>query len=317
LDRTPLVTVVVPTFNRGAAIRPTIESVLAQSCRDWELIAVDDGSTDDTPSILARWGDPRLRIVRQENRGAASARRRGLEDARGAYLAFLDHDDRWDPEKLRLQTEYLDAHPECGLVYGPVVGTDDTGRNLGAVSLPDPEGDVFDHLLAHGNFLFTMSNPMMRTELVRHVGGPDQEAGLSDDWDLFLRLARVTRFGRIDRPLVRYNFGATGQQTCDFLAVLASEEGMGRRWRLPEAGLTPRQRRLLLRGIRQRLGPAGYVAGCAALRARDLRRARGCYAAALRLHPAGALRLAVLRDLASLVRKSLALGPRMAGSPRS
>ena len=112
----PLVSVVIPTFNRPDLLALTLESVFAQSFENFEVVVIDDGSTDDTPQKLrelqARHG-ARLGVIRQKNGGIGAARNRGLDEARGRYIALLDHDDLWMPTKLSVQLEYLQAHPQC------------------------------------------------------------------------------------------------------------------------------------------------------------------------------------------------------------
>jgi len=111
----PLVSIVMPTFNRADTIRRAIASIQAQAVHDWELIVVDDGSTDDTAALIAGM-DPRLKIIRQENRGSAVARNTGLRQSTGKYIAFLDSDDEWLPHHLELCLAFLRAHPEEAFV---------------------------------------------------------------------------------------------------------------------------------------------------------------------------------------------------------
>lgn len=302
----PLVSVVVPTYNRSEAIRATLDSVLAQTLPDFELLVVDDGSTDDTVAVVASCGDPRVRCLTGRNGGGAASRNRGLVEARGRYIAFLDHDDRWASRKLELQADYLDRHPECGLVYCGMAYTDEAGNDLGPIQLPTPTGRVYEELLTRHNFVQTMSNPMMRTEQVRKVGGLDQAAGLSDDWDLFLRLARVSEFGRIAETLVFYNVGNGQAQTRDVFRVFGSEREMVRRHLRAFPDVRPEVRRRLLEGFRERFAPAFREQAWHSLRSRDLGRAWRCYGQAFRLCPRYLLNLGVWKDVAVLVRASLA-----------
>jgi glycosyltransferase involved in cell wall biosynthesis len=110
----PRVSVVIPLFNKAASILAAVGSVLRQSYADFELIVVDDGSTDSSASILAGVGDPRVRLIAQANAGPGAARNRGLGEARGEYVAFLDADDEWEPGFLELAVAALDGDPECG-----------------------------------------------------------------------------------------------------------------------------------------------------------------------------------------------------------
>lgn len=118
MNQPPRVSVILPTFNRSGYLRQAIESVLAQTYANFEIILVDDGSTDDTPAAVAAFGDPRIVYLRQNNQGRSAARNTGLRQARGEYIAFLDDDDLYLPQKLASQTAFLDAHTEIGLVAG-------------------------------------------------------------------------------------------------------------------------------------------------------------------------------------------------------
>jgi len=119
----PLISVVIPTFNRARCVGDAIESVLAQTCRDYEVIVVNDGSTDDTSEVLAKFGD-RIGVVRQENQGVSEARNTGIRAARGEWVAFLDSDDVWTPNRLQTNVAGITKHPEAvgHLVDASIVG---------------------------------------------------------------------------------------------------------------------------------------------------------------------------------------------------
>ena len=119
--------VIIPTYNYGRFLREAIESVFAQTVSDFEVIVVDDGSTDDTPEILASISDPRLRSFRISNSGSSVARNRGMQEASGEFIAFLDADDRWRPRKLELQLSILMSEPSVGVVFTDFVRFNEDG----------------------------------------------------------------------------------------------------------------------------------------------------------------------------------------------
>ncbi|ULA61338.1 MAG: Family 2 glycosyl transferase [Nitrospira sp.] len=127
----PRVSVVIPTFNCERFIGRTVDSALRQTYRDFEIIVVDDGSTDGTRAVLAQYGDA-LHYISQANQGASAARNAALSNATGEYIAYLDADDIWDPEKLARQVEYLDANPSCGFVHTEVAVIDEQDHVLHA-----------------------------------------------------------------------------------------------------------------------------------------------------------------------------------------
>lgn len=210
----PFVTAVIPAFNRAPSIRAAVESVLGQTFRDFELIVVDDGSSDGTAEALAGIADPRLRlVVHPQNRGVSAARNTGIREARGTWVAFQDSDDEWLPEKLERQMARIAATgPDCvGAYCGMViVGSADAGSAGGAERYhPGPEvgkreGDILDTLL--GESLISTQTLVARRDLLERIGGFDESLPALVDWDCVLRLARLGPFAFVDEPLVRQYF---------------------------------------------------------------------------------------------------------------
>ena len=201
------VSVIVPVFNAELYIAETIQSALAQTHADLEVIVVDDGSTDGTIERLRAFEGPR-RLHRQPNRGVAAARNRGASVASGEWLAFLDADDVWLPTKVERQ---------LACARGPMVYTD--RYNIGArgelpeiqsVVTPMHDGDLFLPLLLEGNFI-TASSVLLRRDVFAELGGFFEELRGTEDWDLWVRIAAAGHTINIVRePLLRYRFHSEG-----------------------------------------------------------------------------------------------------------
>lgn len=188
-----MISVIIPTYNTALLIERTIRSVLAQSRQDFEVLIVDDCSTDDTLDVVRSIADARIRVFRQpENRGPAAARNRGLAEAKGEYCAFLDGDDYWEPDFLKGTADFFDAHPEtvavsvmqCHKIIGkePVTAPRDTG-----VTEPIVLPDFFD-FWAKYNHVCTGS-ALMRTAVARQLGGQREDLRVCEDLEFWALLA--------------------------------------------------------------------------------------------------------------------------------
>lgn len=199
----PRVSVVVPTHNRADLVCETIDSVLAQTYRDFEVIVVDDGSSDETPAVLAAYRD-RIRVIRQPNQGVSSARNAGIGAATGEFVAFLDSDDLWLPTKLERQVALLDEDAGLGLVYSDGETFDgETSCPLALFSQANRlyQGDVL-HQLFVGNFISTPT-PIVRRCVLDETGEFFDNEVVAEDWDMWLRIAARYPVGLIAEPLVR------------------------------------------------------------------------------------------------------------------
>jgi glycosyltransferase involved in cell wall biosynthesis len=187
----PDITVVIPSKNRGRMLRTTLEMALGQDDVDHEVIVVDDGSTDDTPATLTAVAeeDPRLRFFRHEqSRGVGAARNRGLQEARGEWVGFMDDDDLWAPYKLRVQLAALRASGAL-FAYGQSLVLDED-RSTVTPDQPAPDPEDLHTLLLSGNVLpGGCSNVLVRTEAAREVGGFDERLSMLADWDMWLMLS--------------------------------------------------------------------------------------------------------------------------------
>lgn len=205
--QTPLVSVIIPTFNREKVIGRAVNSVLSQSFKDFECIVVDDGSTDETNLVLNGFTN-KIKVIRTENRGVSAARNLGAKLAIGKYIAFLDSDDEWKQQKLKKQIGLMQ---ESGL---RISQTDETwvrnGRFVNKSSrYIRPSGYIFYNCLEV--CAVTPSSVMMEKELFFEYGGFDETFPVCEDYDLWLRMSLKERFGLIDEPLIIKYGGHTDQ----------------------------------------------------------------------------------------------------------
>jgi glycosyltransferase involved in cell wall biosynthesis len=203
----PLVSIVIPVFNCGSVLAETLESARAQTFRDFEVIIVDDGSTDDSAAIARRFCemDPRFSLVQQANAGVSAARNVAIQRARGEWLAFLDGDDIWFPEKLAAQMKLSREDPRANLLFTNYLRWDGS-RDIRMAYVPEeplPEGDVLQRLIFA--FLYIPSAVVVRRQTLLEAGLFDPELKLSEDWDMWLRIAERGIWARGTRePFMRY-----------------------------------------------------------------------------------------------------------------
>jgi glycosyltransferase involved in cell wall biosynthesis len=198
------VSVVIPNYNYSRFLRETIDSVLAQTYREIEVIVVDDGSTDDSKEILAGYSD-RIQTVFQQNQGVSAARNNGVKASRGKYVAFLDADDSWMPEKIEKQMARFAADDSLGLVHVGVREIDADGNVL-LDRLEGLEGEVAKELLMlkREGVLGGGSGLMVPRVIFDEVGGFDTRLSTSADWDLFYQIASRHPVGFVPELLIRY-----------------------------------------------------------------------------------------------------------------
>lgn len=207
----PLVSVIIPAYNASVFLPATLRSVLAQDYPNFEVWVVDDGSTDGTAAIVEGFAreDDRVNLLRQQNAGVAAARNRGLQAARGEFVAPLDADDLWEVWALRLWVDrFLAGSARVGVVYGWSLDVDEDDRLTGGFHGARIRGRVLGTLLVH-NFLGNASATMIRRSAVLEIGGydatlRDRQAQGCEDWDLYLKLAERWEFEVVSEFLVRY-----------------------------------------------------------------------------------------------------------------
>lgn len=198
----PKVSVVIPAFNAAAFVAEAVGSVLSQTFRDLEIIVVDDGSTDDTLARVATFSGS-VRAIHQVNSGVAAARNRGIGEAAGNYVAFLDADDTWKPEKLERQLGALRATKGARASATAFEVTNERGHVV-EVRGGGSEGPVLRALLLAGNVVGTPSSVVAERSLLAEVGGFDSRLSQCADWELWIRFSLRTEFAWVSEPLVRY-----------------------------------------------------------------------------------------------------------------
>lgn len=199
----PEVSVIITTYNRSDFLGFTVKSVLSQTYDNFELIIVDDGSTDDTSEIVKSYNDARIIYYYQENKGQNPARNIGMKLSRGKYIAHLDSDDIWHPDKLKRQVKILETFPDIGLVYCGTQLVDKTNTVIGRQPLVIHRGTVLDKLLMT-NFLYNGSCSLFRSECLKKVGVFDESFKRMTDWEFYLKFAIYYKFYGIDEYLLNY-----------------------------------------------------------------------------------------------------------------
>lgn len=189
----PKVTVILPTYNRAAMLSRAIESVIAQTFKDWDLLVINDGSTDETPKLLEDYKkrDSRIRVITHKNSGICKTRQAGVQASKGELLAFLDDDDTYTPDKLEKQVTYLDAHPGIDMVYSHVETVGE--KNALPKLWPETPSITFQDLIK----LNSVSVPgvLLRKKALETIGDFPSKLKSCDDYVMWLHIAR---YGKID-----------------------------------------------------------------------------------------------------------------------
>jgi glycosyltransferase involved in cell wall biosynthesis len=231
----PLISVVIPTYNQGSFIGDTIRSVLNQSVRDFEIVVVDNYSTDDTESVVRGFDDPRLRYIRYDNGGViAAGRNRGVSQSRGKLIAFLDSDDAWEENKLEIQLPHLDDE-EISCVatdFQPVGDIAHTKRHL-CFRPGETHRDYGYQEMILGNPVMTSSVLLRKTDFLE-VGGFDENGEFSfiEDWELWLRLARKGSIRVLAQRLINYRVARKSNRdmravTLNYLRIFQKHHDLG------------------------------------------------------------------------------------------
>lgn len=203
----PTLSVIVPAYNAEKTILETIQSIQAQTFSDFELIVIDDGSTDRTVERLNQIHDPRIKVFSYENGGLPVARNRGIQRATGEFISFIDADDLWKPDKLEAQLKALRDYPEAGVAYSWTAFIDENSNFLYAWEPLYWQGDVYPKLLIR-NFISSGSNILVRKQFIQAAGEFDPQLKSVEDWDYYLRLAALCPFAVVPDYQILYRRSA-------------------------------------------------------------------------------------------------------------
>jgi glycosyltransferase involved in cell wall biosynthesis len=203
--RVAKVSVIIPTYNRAEFLRSAITSVLNQTYQDFEIIVVDDGSTDNMQAVVCGFNDKRIKYVRNDvNEGEARTRNIGIMNSNAEYIAFLDDDDEWLPEKLKLQIDLLENSPaKVGVVYTGYVEVDRYKNKILRQFIPTKKGNIYNDIYLK-NYVGVPSTVVLRRACFERLGLFDESVVYPTDYDMWIRISMGFYFEYIEKPLVRY-----------------------------------------------------------------------------------------------------------------
>ncbi len=204
--KNPLISVIIPTYNRALTLQATIQSVLRQTYKEFEIIIIDDGSTDDTEQIINDFNDKRITYIRQDHRSASFARNKGIENAKGAYIAFLDSDDIWLPTKIEKQLGvFKNSKFNPGIVYCGIGYINESGEKTRGKKLPAYKGNIFLYLLGARRNVVTGvgSTVLVKRECFDKCGLFNEDMPYREDLELLIRISRKFTFDYVSEPLAK------------------------------------------------------------------------------------------------------------------
>lgn len=205
----PKVSVVIPAYNAMTYLPETLESVLKQTFTDFEVLIVNDGSSDRIVSWVSEIIDPRVKLISQENQGLSGARNTGIDHAQGKYIAFLDADDLWEPTKLEKQVCCFQENPDAGVVYTWSLLVNEHGKPTGRIFASQIEGQVWRQLLVEMDVISNGSSAVVRRDCFEAVGVFDRNLAAAADLDMWLRIAAKYPFAVVKEPLTLYRQHST------------------------------------------------------------------------------------------------------------
>jgi len=199
----PTISVIIPVYNGEKTIKQTVESVLNQTFKDFELLIINDGSQDATLEIIQAINDERIQVFSYQNSGVSASRNRALTKAKGEFISFIDADDLWTPNKLELQFKALQDNPQAAVAYSWSDWIDESGQFLRSGGHITVNGKAYEKLLLR-DFIESGSNPLIRKQALDEVGCFEQSVTPAEDWDMWLRLAARYEFVTVEVPQILY-----------------------------------------------------------------------------------------------------------------
>jgi glycosyltransferase involved in cell wall biosynthesis len=213
----PFFTVVIPTYNRSQLLRGAIQSVIDQTFRDFELLVVDDHSSDETKQVIESFKDDRVNYILNDRKsGGAGTRNCGIFRAQGQWVAFLDDDDIWLPEKLEIQYKKInEVDNSTGLIYSGFSFRSSRKRWNGHVFMPKRQGRMLDDLL-YDNYIGALCTVIIRTDILNNIGGFDERFSAHQDLDLYVRVAAVSNITFVSQCLVSVTLSSNNRISLDY-----------------------------------------------------------------------------------------------------
>jgi len=193
MNKNPSVSVIIPVYNGEKTIAETIKSVLNQTFSDFELIIINDGSTDGTEQVVSNFSDKRIKLINIKNSGPSAARNKGIEEAKGEYVSFIDSDDLWSQDKIEKQLDKLINNMEYGVAYSWTIFIDENSKYIHPLKKVDYQGNVSEKIIK-GNFVGSGSNILVKKEAVKSIGYYCISLRYGEDWDYLIRLAQSYEF---------------------------------------------------------------------------------------------------------------------------
>ncbi len=211
------VTVIIPTYNRAQTLRRAIESVQSQSFKDWQMIVVDDGSTDETQSLLENILEPKLKVIKTQNKGVSHARNRAVKESQTQWIAFLDSDDEWLPEKLQSQMDLADKDKALQVIHGEEIWIRNGIRVNPMKKHQKNGGDIFFDSIKL--CCMSPSTVVLKKSLLLEVGLFREDFPVCEDYDLWLKITSRYPVGFINQPIIKKYGGHEDQLSRQFVAM--------------------------------------------------------------------------------------------------